>query len=188
MFLKLVTWGLNHFTDRIPSMCMMEITLHCYSRFAFGQPDDTLWFLHHNHYNNSSSSSAYCSWKHIVHVRGVCERRCTCACLRKHWVDENAAANANSLFLFWKSLLVKTRSIIFYDLVYLKQKKTRKKIEVLHTKTVINKRLLITCVRFFFFFQRAVTKHIITSQKALFFYSSTLWTTNLPVQHVFHML
>lgn len=42
MFLKLVTWGSNHFADRIPFMCMMEIMLHCYIGFAFGQPNDTL--------------------------------------------------------------------------------------------------------------------------------------------------
>jgi len=51
-----------------------------------------------------------------------------------------------TLFLFSKLLLVRTRSIIFYDPLYLKQKKTRTKMEVVHTKTVINKRLLITCV------------------------------------------
>jgi len=44
MFLKMITWGSNHFADRIPYMCMMEIMLHCYSGFAFGQPIDTLWF------------------------------------------------------------------------------------------------------------------------------------------------
>jgi hypothetical protein len=89
-------------------MFVVKIVLHCYSGFAFGQPNDALCFLLHAcHCTNCGSSSAYSIWKHLcMRMEYAQENVCVCAraraCLRKLFELMNMIQQIPSIFLFSK--------------------------------------------------------------------------------------
>ena len=121
--------------------------LHCYSGFAFGQPNDALCF---------SCILTIIQWQCLLQLEAYC------ACVWSMWKKMymclfkktlswwHVTANAISLFLFSKLILVKLDPSFFMTLHICNRRKLEQKMEVLHTIAIINKRLLSPVVHFIF--------------------------------------